>query len=93
MPDTAEVLFGAGVCYMLAPKIFFGDDTKAKRYLEQSIALRPLFPNGHVRLAQLARRTDDQQQFHASLAQARTLDPNNELLIDLISKANRFVTD
>jgi len=93
MPDTAEVLFGAGVCYLLAPKIFFGDDAKAERHLQRSIALRPLFPDGHVRMSQLLMRKGETNKADELLKKARALDPENELLLDFITKTNRFITD
>ncbi|MFC1808583.1 tetratricopeptide repeat protein [Candidatus Omnitrophota bacterium] len=92
MPDTPEVLFGSGICYMLAPHMFYGNDVKAKELFLESIEKRPAFPDVYVRLAQLYKRQNDHARSQALIQQAMQRDPQNVLLKDFLQKKNVFIT-
>lgn len=93
IPNSPNVLFAEGVCYMLAPKFIFGSDTKAYELIERSIKERPRFADAYVRLAQLERRKNNPKKEQALLDKAKTLDPHNELLKDYLSRTNIFLTN
>ncbi len=90
-PDTAEVYFGLGVFYLLAPPIAGGNINKAKDYLEKSIQRDPKFADSYVRLAQLYKFQGDMYKYKQYLDKALELDPKSFLAKDIQSRACNFI--
>jgi tetratricopeptide (TPR) repeat protein len=90
-PYSAEVLFGMGNFYLLAPKIAGGNIDKAIRYLEMAVERDPLFPDTYARLAQAYRIKGDEDKYAACFTKAVELDPQNELVVDIESGSCKFI--
>ncbi len=90
-PQSPEVLFGLGSYYLLTPEVFGRDADKAREYLERARERAPLFADVCVRLAQVFLLKGDAGMFNKYLAEARSLDPQNELARDIESGACRFI--
>jgi len=89
-PDSAEVLFGLGSFYFLAPLIAGGHRDKAKQYLERTIEADPLFVDAYVRLAQLHKMQGDLEKSKIYFEEAIKIDPENTLVQDFKSGKCRF---
>ncbi len=90
-PDSVIVFFGLGSFYLLAPQIAGGDMRKAQAYLEKAIQADPLFSDAYVRLAQLYKARGDSAGFKKYLDKALELDPANELALDTLSGACKYI--
>jgi tetratricopeptide (TPR) repeat protein len=90
-PDAAEVYFGLGSFYFLAPAFVGGDMKLAKEYLEKAIAKEPLFADPYVRLAQVYKQMGDNAKFEEYLDKALKVDPGNELALDVKNGACKFI--
>ncbi len=90
-PDNAEVLFGIGSYYLLAPKAAGKDIDKAEIYFNKAIKKDPLFVDVYVRLAQVRLIKQDEKGYQDNINKALLLDPGNEVALDIKSGACRFV--
>jgi tetratricopeptide (TPR) repeat protein len=90
-PQAPSVLYGMGCYFFLAPPILGRDYDKAQKYLEEAIEGDPKFPDAYVRLAQVYRIKGDEQKFQEYLVKALTLDPRNELALDIKSGECKFI--
>jgi len=89
-PDSAEVLFGLGNFYFLAPHIAGGNLNKAKDYLKKAIEVDPLLIDAYVRLAQTYRALGDKERYEYYLKKAIVMDSDNELVKDELSGDCKF---
>ncbi|MFH1363379.1 MAG: tetratricopeptide repeat protein [Candidatus Omnitrophota bacterium] len=89
-PDSAEVLFGLGNFYFLAPAIAGGNLDKALTYLERTIEVDPLLADAYVRLAQLYKLRQNNRKYEFYLNLAKNIDSENELLKDELSRECKF---
>lgn len=80
-PDSAEVLFGLGSFYSLAPSVAGGDIAKGISYLERSIKKDPGFSDPYARLAQVWLKQNDMAKYRYYLEKARALDPQSALVL------------
>ncbi len=92
-PDDAEVYYGLGAFYFLAPKILGGNLDKAKEYLEKSVMADPLFVDPYVRLAQVYRHLGNEDKYNEYLNIALKLDPQNELALDIKTRTCNFLCE
>lgn len=90
-PDSAGVLFGLGSFYLLAPALAGGDLNEAEAYLTKAVAADQLFADAYVRLAQLYRLKGDDNKYDFYLSRALTIDPKNELALDIKSGSCKFI--
>ncbi len=90
-PDSAEVLFGLGSFYLLAPSLVGGDRDKALDYLERSVKADPLRADGYVRLAQAYLVKGDKEKYRAYLNKALEIDPGCELALDVKNNTCKFI--
>jgi tetratricopeptide (TPR) repeat protein len=90
-PDSAAALVGMGGYYLLAPPLLGKDLEKAEQYLLKAKEADPLFPDTYVRLAQLYRAKGDNDKYERYLEKALSLDPQNEIGLDVKSRACRFI--
>ncbi|MDD4939818.1 MAG: TRAP transporter TatT component family protein [Candidatus Omnitrophica bacterium] len=81
-PGSAEVQFGLGSFYLLAPPIAGGSLNKAQAHLEAAIKADPFLADAHVRLAQVYKLKGDRPKYDMYLNQALSIDPGNELALD-----------
>jgi tetratricopeptide (TPR) repeat protein len=92
-PDDAEVYYGLGAFYFLAPRVLGGNLEKAQEYLEKSIMADPLFVDPYVRLAQVYRHMGDEDKYNEYLNIALKLDPGNELALDIKTRTCNFLCE
>ncbi|MBP7216006.1 MAG: tetratricopeptide repeat protein [Candidatus Omnitrophica bacterium] len=90
-PQAPGVLFGLGSYFLLAPPIAGGDIDKALAYLEKAVEIDPLFVDVYVRLAQAHKEKNDLASYELFLEKALSLDPKNELALDVKSGVCKFV--
>ena len=90
-PNSAGVTFGLGSFYFLAPKIVGGSKEKAEAYLKKTIELDPNFVDAYVRIAQLYKIKGDNAKYKDYLRKAGEIDPQNEILLDFLSGACKFI--
>ncbi len=90
-PNSAAVLFGLGSFYLLAPVIAGGDKLKAQDFLTRAIQADPYFADVYVRLGQLAQANGDLKQYDFYLQKALTIDPQNQLAQDVLSRRCNFI--
>ncbi|MBC8436666.1 MAG: tetratricopeptide repeat protein [Candidatus Omnitrophica bacterium] len=90
-PDSSGVLFGLGSFYLLAPALAGGDLNQAEAYLTKAIEADGLFADAYVRLAQLYRLKGDDEKYDFYLSRALTINPENELALDIKSGKCRFI--
>jgi tetratricopeptide (TPR) repeat protein len=90
-PDSAEVLFGLGSFYLLAPALVGGDIDKAFDYLERAVKADPLRADGYVRLAQAYKVKGNDEKYNELLTRALEIDPGCELALDVRNKTCRFI--
>ncbi len=91
LPDAPAVLFGLGSFYLLAPSIIGGDLEKAEEYLRKAIEKDPLFVDPYVRLAQVYRLNNKEEEFSRVLNKALEIDPKSELALDIKSGECNFI--
>ncbi|MCM8797539.1 MAG: hypothetical protein NC923_06680 [Candidatus Omnitrophica bacterium] len=82
-PELPETHLGLGTFYLKSPAILGGNLNKAIRELEYCLILAPHFATAHARLAQAYGRKGDIGRYEFHLEQAKTLDPQNEVLQEL----------
>ena len=92
-PDDAEVYYGLGAFYLLAPKFLGGNLDKALDYLKKSIMADPLFVDPYVRLAQAYNLKGDKEKYDEYLGIALKLDPQNELALDIKTQTCNFLCE
>ncbi len=90
-PESPEVLFGIGSFYLLAPSLAGGDIDRGIEYLRRAIALDPLLADAYVRLAQAYLFKKDQRQYALYLDRAFSIDPQNELALDIRDKSCKYI--
>lgn len=90
-PESAVVLFGLGSYYLLTPPVFGRDFDKAKEYLERAAKADPNFVDIYVRLAQAYRAQGDIDSYNQYIEKALTLDPKNELALDIKERVCDFI--
>ncbi len=90
-PDSAEVKFGVGSFYLLAPSLAGGDIEKAEEYLKKAIEIDPLFADAYVRSGQLYRVKGDIVRYNEYLNKALGIDPQNELALDIKNGKCKFI--
>jgi len=83
--DLPEVHLGLGTFYLLAPAIVGGDLDKAFQELELTVKIAPEFATANARLAQAYKKKGDLEKYNFYLQRARELDPENEVLRELIN--------
>ncbi|MBU1087723.1 MAG: tetratricopeptide repeat protein [Candidatus Omnitrophica bacterium] len=91
MPDSAEVYYGLGCFYFLAPGAYGGNIDKAKEYLEKTIELDPQIIDAYVRLAQVYKFNGDMDKFDYYLNLALNKEPQNFLANDIKSNTCNFI--
>jgi tetratricopeptide (TPR) repeat protein len=79
-PENADVYFGLGSFYCLAPKIAGGDRKKGISYLEKAIERDPHLTVGYARLAQVWRRLGNKEKYRFYLEKAIALDPEESMV-------------
>ncbi len=89
--SSAVVKFGLGSYYLLAPGIFGRDLDKAKDYLKRAIEADPNFADVYVRLAQVYKAKEELDKYNQLLEKALTLDPKNNLALDIKQETCRFI--
>jgi tetratricopeptide (TPR) repeat protein len=82
-PESAEVKYGLGSFYLLAPSFVGGDLKSAETYLTEAVKLDPLFPNAYVRLGEVYKMKGDKDRYRQYLNKALELDPENEIAISV----------
>jgi tetratricopeptide (TPR) repeat protein len=92
-PDDAEVYYGLGGFYFLAPKVLGGNLDKALYYLKKAIKADPLFVDPYVRLAQVYRNMGNEDKYNVYLGIALRLDPKNELAVDVKTRTCKFLCE
>ncbi len=90
-PDSPIATFGYGSYYMLIPEIFGRDLEKSKIYLEETIKNDPFFPDPYVRLAQIYKFEGNQKKYEELIQKALSLDPRNELALDIQSRSCKYI--
>jgi protein O-GlcNAc transferase len=90
-PDSAEVKFGLGSFYLLAPSLAGGDLEKAEEYFKKAIEIDPFFADAYVRLGQLYKIKGDNVRYNEYLKKALEIDPQNELALDISSGKCKFI--
>jgi tetratricopeptide (TPR) repeat protein len=90
-PDDAEVLFGLGSYYLLAPALVGGDIDKGLDHLERAVKADPLRADGYVRLAQAYKMKGNKEKYQAYLKQALEIDPGSELALDIKNGTCKFI--
>jgi tetratricopeptide (TPR) repeat protein len=90
-PESAQVKFGLGSFYLLAPSLVGGDLVKAEEYLKQAIAIDTLFTDAYVRLGQLYKKKGDSLKYNEYLDKALSIDPLNELALDIKNSRCKFI--
>ncbi|MDD5730684.1 MAG: TRAP transporter TatT component family protein [Candidatus Omnitrophica bacterium] len=90
-PESAEVKFGMGAFYLLAPPIDGGNINEAEKYLQDAIKLDKYFADPYVRLAQVYGVKGDKAKYEEYLNKALEIDPLNELALDVKSGRCRFI--
>lgn len=90
-PGSAEVLFGLGTFYFLAPALAGGDRERARAYLERAVVVDPLLADAYVRLAQLYGALGEKDRSRQMLERAEEIDPRNELLLDFKTGSCKFI--
>ena len=91
LPDSAQVYFGLGAFYLLAPGLVGGDVAMAQQYLMKAIAIDPKFADAYVRLAQSYKVQGNNAKYEYYLNKALEIDPKNVLANDVKTKACRFI--
>ncbi|MFH1458791.1 MAG: hypothetical protein ABIG64_00245 [Candidatus Omnitrophota bacterium] len=91
MPDSAEVYYGLGSFYLLAPGISGQDIDEAQKYLEKTIATDPNITDAYVRLAQVYKLKGDREKFNFYLNLALTKEPQNFLANDIKNNTCDFI--
>ena len=89
-PESAEVKLGLGTFLMLAPSIIGGDLEEAHQYLLEAIETDPLQAEAHARLAQTYKRKGDDPMFEHHLTLSLTIDPGNEIALDIRNGGTLF---
>ncbi|MBN2482858.1 MAG: tetratricopeptide repeat protein [Candidatus Omnitrophica bacterium] len=90
-PDSVSVLYGMGSYYMLIPPVLGRDIDKGIEYLEKAIVKDPRFPDIYARLAQAYRAKGDLAKYEEYITKALTLDPQNEIALDVQAGTCKFV--
>jgi len=91
LPDSAQVYFGLGAYYLLAPGIAGGDLDKAQAHLLRAITLDPKLADAYVRLAQVYKARGNEAKYEYYLNKALEIDPKNVLANDIKNKKCDFV--
>lgn len=91
LPDSAQVYFGLGAYYLLAPGIAGGDLDKAQAHLQRAITLDPKLADAYVRLAQVYKAKGNEAKYEYYLKKALEIDPKNVLANDIKGKKCDFV--
>lgn len=91
LPETPEVLYGVGSFHLLSSPMIGGGVDKAIKYLEKAVKMNPLFPDAYVRLAQAYLVKGDSDKYSLNLKKALTIDPGNELALDIKNGSCKFV--
>lgn len=90
-PDSAETLFGYGSYYMLIPNVLGRDMDKAKEFIEKAIGADPNMPEPYVRLAQIYKQSGHVDKYNFLIDKALSIDPQNELALDIKTGACKFI--
>jgi Tfp pilus assembly protein PilF len=90
-PDSAQVLYGLGAFYLLAPGLSGGDLIESEGHLKKAIEKDPSFPDVYVRLAQVYKLKGDEVEYEVCMKKALELDPQNELALDIKSGSCKFI--
>lgn len=90
-PESAEVKFGLGSFYLLAPALAGGDLEKAEAYLKKAVEIDPLFADAYVRLGQFYKIKGDSARYNECLNKALEIDPQNELALDIKNGTCKFI--
>ena len=80
-PRNADVYFGLGSFYCLAPVIAGGDKKKGVDFLEKAIEIDPHMTVAYARLAQTWRRLGDEEKYRSYLEKAIALDPEDSMVL------------
>jgi len=91
LPESAQVYFGLGAYYMLAPRLAGGDIKLAQVYLKKTVELDPGFADAYARLAQLYKAGGDEAKYNEYLEKALQIDPQNFLAADIKSGRCKYV--
>ena len=91
LPQSAQVYFGLGAYYLLAPGLVGGDLDKAQAHLQKAITLDPKLADAYVRLAQVYKARGNQAKYDYYLKKALEVDPKNTLANDIQSKKCDFI--
>jgi tetratricopeptide (TPR) repeat protein len=83
-PDLPEVHLGLGTFYLLAPPIVGGNLNGALKELELAVKIAPDFATANARLAQAYKRKGDLEKYKYYFQRAKELDPDNEVLMELV---------
>lgn len=90
-PEAAEVKFGLGSFYLLAPNLAGGDLERAEVYLKKAIEIDPLLADAYVRFGQLYKVKGDNVRYNEYLNKALAIDPQNELALDIKNGTCKFI--
>jgi tetratricopeptide (TPR) repeat protein len=85
-PELSEAHLGLGSFYLKAPGIAGGNIDKAIKELEKAVELTPDFATANARLAQAYKKKGDLAKFQRYLQRARELDPDNEVLREIVQE-------
>jgi len=91
LPQSAEVYFGLGAYYLLAPGLVGGDLEKAREHLQKAITLDPKLADAYVRLGQVYKAKGNEAKYQYYLKKALEIDPKNALANDIQSKKCDFI--
>ena len=91
MPESAQVYFGLGAYYLLAPGIAGGDLAKAQAFLERAVYLDPKLADAYVRLAQVYKARGNTAKYEFYLGKALEVDPKNALANDVKNSQCKFI--
>lgn len=91
MPDSPSVLLGLGSFYLCAPTAVGGSVKEAEKYLLRAVEADPLIPEAYVRLAQLYKLKKDARKYNELLEKALSIDPQNEIALDIKNQTCRFI--
>ena len=84
-PHLPEVHLGLGTFYLKAPAIVGGNLDKAVQELETAVRIAPDFATANARLAQAYQKKGDLEKYNFYIKRAKELDPQNEVLKELVS--------
>lgn len=90
-PNNPDILLGLGTCYMVIPRTFGRDLQLAQKYLLKVTRINPSNLEAHIRLAQIYKFQNKIELHKQYLEQASKIDPNNEIILDVINGICNYV--